>query len=206
MLQKKCALITALLFLSFFLPAQVKKDALAMYRASKFTEAIETCLEEINENPNNLDSYVVLSWALVAAQRYQDAAKWAEQGRTIARYDPRLIEILAEAHYYQGNNEQALRLFQEYISNAPNGSRISSTYAFMGEIYIRQSKYRHADIALSTALELENTNTLWWVRLGYAREKAKEYKPAFEAYSKALELDPNLLDAERGKTRVLSLL
>lgn len=184
--------------------AQTKPDALVLYRAGKYSEAIEVCLSEIQETPRNVESHVVLCWALVAAKRYDDAAIWAAKGRVVSKYDPRLIEIQAEAHYYLGQNDQALRFFQEYISYAPNGTRIAPAYFFMGEIFLRMGKFRHADMSFSAALQLENLNAQWWVRLGYAREMAKEYRYSLEAYNKALELDTTLQDAVRGRDRVLS--
>lgn len=203
---KKATKLYGILFFCISLAsfAQTKLDALVLYKAGQYLQAIEVCLTEIEETPHNIDSYVVLSWALVAAGQYNEANSWAEKGRAIARYDPRLIEIQAEALYYIGNNEQALRLFQDYITNAPNGSRIASVYAFMGEIYLRQSKFRHADISFSTAVELEKSRADWWTRLGYAREMAQEYQASITAYDQALLLDSDLQDAKRGRTRVIS--
>ena len=64
--------------------------------------------------------------------------------------------------------------------------------------------YNHADIALSTALHHSPSVSVWWGRLGYAREMAKDYVYALEAYEMALSLNPNLSDAERGRSRVHS--
>lgn len=202
---------SAALFLFVFLLAagsyaQEKLDALELYRAGRYSESIDVCLAEIAQNGQNLESHVVLCWSLVQAKRYDEADSWAEKGRAISKYDPRIIEIQAEAKYYRGQNEQSLRLFQEYISYAPNGSRIAPVYYFMGELYLRMAKYRHADMAFSAALQLENLNAQWWVRLGYAREMAKDYRFALEAYDKALALNANLQDAVRGKERVTGLL
>lgn len=188
------------------LSGQIKPDALELFRAKRYEESINVCLAEIQENSNNTESYVVLCWALLETKRYEEADKWAETGRTISKYDPRLIEIQAEAKFYRGINDQSLKLFQEYINYAPNGSRISSVYYFMGEIYLRQAKYRHADISFSSALQLESLNAFWWVRLGYAREMAQDYLYSLNAYKKALELDGTLQDAVRGRDRVLKQL
>jgi tetratricopeptide (TPR) repeat protein len=185
---------------------QTKPDALELYRKGDFNTAIDVCIAEIGENPSNTESHVVLCWSLVEAKRYEEAEKWAEKGRVLSKYDPRLIEIQAEAKYFRGINDQALKLFQEYISYAPNGSRIAPTYFFMGEIYIRQAKFRHADIAFSSALQLEGMNAAWWVRLAYAREMAKDYRYSLDAYTKALELNGTLQDAVRGRDRVLKQL
>jgi tetratricopeptide (TPR) repeat protein len=168
----------------------------------RYPQAIDICLREINENPRNTESYVVLCWSLVKNGQYEEAEKWATQGRTMARYDHRLIEIQGEAKYYLGQNAEALALLQEYISLVPGGSRISTVYYLMGEIYLRQGKYRHADIALTTAVRYENLNAAWWTRLGYAREMATEYLSSLDAYDQALKINPVLTDAVRGKSRV----
>lgn len=186
--------------------AQTKEDALVLYRNGQYDQAIEVCLSEIEVTPENVESHVVLCWSLVEAKRYSEANSWAEKGRTLSRYDPRLIQIQAEATYYLGKNDVSLRLFQEYISYAPNGSRISMVYFFMGEIYLRQSRFHHADIAFSAAVQLEPLRSLWWIRLGYAREMASAYRYSLEAYNTALSLDSSLIDAQRGRERVLAKL
>ena len=207
---RKTLCAAAILLLSCVLSAtvfsQTNVDALELYRAGRYAESIDACLAEIKENPQNLESHVVLCWSLVQAKRYDEADSWADKGRAISKYDPRIIEIQAEAKYYRGLNEQSLRLFQEYISYAPNGSRIAPVYYFMGELYLRMARYRHADMAFSAALQLEGLNAQWWVRLGYAREMAKDYRYALEAYNKALSLNANQPDAIRGKDRVTSQL
>lgn len=188
---------------SFSAFAQQKPDALVLYRQGKYNEAASVCEGEIKANPNNLDSYVVLTWALLAAGLYQKAYDISVTGRNVARSDPRLIVSQAEACYYLGRNAEALKLFEDYISYAPNGVKISSSYYFMGELYLRLAKYKHADIALSAAVTLETVNSLWWSRLGYAREQTRDYRYSLEAYNRALTLNKNLTDAQRGKDRVL---
>jgi cytochrome c-type biogenesis protein CcmH/NrfG len=42
----------------------------------------------------------------------------------------------------------------------------------------------------------------WWARLGYARERGGDFQWSLEAYNKALALNPNLVDAVRGRSRV----
>jgi tetratricopeptide (TPR) repeat protein len=202
----KASIALALLFSAASALAQTTPDALVLYREGKYDKAIDACVAELGENPKNVESHVVLCWSLVAAKRYQEATDWAAKGREISKYDPRLIEIDGEAQYFLGQNDLALRLFQEYISYAPNGSRIAPTYYFMGEIYLRLGKFRHADMAFSAAVQLEGQNALWWQRLGYAREMAKDYRFSLEAYKKSLELNSTLQDSIRGRDRVLERL
>lgn len=183
--------------------AQKKEDALVLYREHQYKEAARVCLQEISRTPQNIDSYVVLTWALLADRQYQEAADWIVKGRMISQYDPRLIESHAQALYHLGKNEESLRLFEDYIAYAPNGSKLSDVYYHIGELYLRMAKYLHADIAFSAAVRLDKLNSAWWTRLAYSREQAKEYRAALEAYTTALELNKNSTDAQKGYERVL---
>ncbi len=177
-------------------------DALAEYRLSNFERAIQICRDEIAENPNNLESHVVICWSLLRLNRYEEALRFARAGRALNRFDVRVTQILGEVHYYMGLNNDALQYFQEYANLAPEGQRIDSVYYQMGEIFIRQGRFRHADIALTTAVHWVPGNAGRWVRLAYTRENAGDLNSAIEAYEQALSLNPQLADAQRGLERI----
>jgi len=203
---KKIVLLSSIMVIFsslFMLPifAQNKVDALKLYREKKYSEAIAACEAEISQNPNNMDSYAVLCWSLVRNKQYAEAEQRAIEANKKSPYDVRILEILGEAKFYQGKNTGAMQYFQEYVANAAKGSDIGTAYYFMGEIYIKQKKYQHADIALSMAVRTEPLLDYWWMRLGYARENAGSYESALTAYNKALELNPSQSDATRGKAR-----
>jgi predicted Zn-dependent protease len=143
----------------------------------------------------------VVCWSLISLGRYGEALNYARLGWDISRYDPRIIEILGEIGYYQGRNNDSLQYFQEYINLAPEGGRIDMVYYFIGEIYIRLGRFRHADIALSTAVHYVPGNASWWTRLAYARENAGELQDAVNAYERALALNAQYSDARRGLDR-----
>ena len=180
-----------------------KKDALVLYHNGNYREAIKVCEDELKENPNRVESYVVMCWALVKNKQYAEAKVRATQGLEISPYDLRLIEILGEAQYFLGENKGALQQFEKYVARASeSGSRVGQAYYYMGEIYIRQARYQHADIALSAAVKKEPLLDSWWVRLGYAREMAGNYRLAVEAYDEALRLNSSSVLALRGRERV----
>ena len=193
----------------FFIQASVmfaqtqQKDALVLYHNGKYKESVQVCEEELKENPNRVDSYVVMCWSLVKNKQYAEAEQRATEGLQVSAYDLRLIEILGEARYYLGKNNGAMEQFQKYVANAnDSSSRLGTAYYFMGEIYIRQARYQHADIALSSAVKKEPLYENWWIRLGYAREMAGNYLEALEAYDEALRLNSSSVDASRGRDRV----
>ncbi|GHV45733.1 hypothetical protein AGMMS50268_40480 [Spirochaetia bacterium] len=186
--------------------AQVRPDALQEYRNGNYERAVGICRSEIASNPNNLDSHVVICWSLLRLSRYEEAMTYARLGRNLSRYDPRIIEILGEISYYEGRNNEALQYFQEYINLAPEGQRIDMVYYLLGEIYIRLGRFRHADIALSTAVHWAPENAVWWTRLAYARENVDgrnvgELQEAIRAYERALSLNAQYSDARRGLER-----
>ncbi len=191
-----------LLLLSVVGWAQDKRDALELYKQGKYKEAAEVCREELKEMPNRMDSYTVLGWSLIGLKDYKGALEVADKGLKISRYDNRIIEIKGEALFYLGRTKEALKYFEEYAALAPTGNRIEKVYYFMGECYVLLRQYNNADTAFSTALYLLPNIAVWWSRLGYAREMAKNYKWALEAYNRALSLNPSLDEAVRGKARV----
>ena len=136
--------------------SNLKQDALVLYNNGRYAESIAVCEQEINENPKRVESYVVMCWALVRNKQYSEAEQRALAGLSVSPYDLRLTEVLGEARYYLGKNNGAMEQFQKYVANAPeSGSRVGTAYYFMGEIYIRQARYQHADIALSSAVRKE---------------------------------------------------
>ncbi len=180
-----------------------KPDALKLYREGNYKDAIVVCEQEINNNPNNMDSHAVLCWSLVANKQYAEAEQRATEARKVNQYDVRLMEVLGEAKYYLGKNNEALSMFQRYIaSSTETAARIGTAYYYMGEIYIRQSRFEHADISFTAAVRYEPAHSAhWWTRLGYAREMNSDWQHAIAAYDKALALNSSHYDAIRGKSR-----
>ena len=139
---------------NMFSQTSTKQDALVLYNNGKYREAIKVCEEELVVTPNNVESYVVMCWALVKNRQYAEAEQRAMEGLKLSPYDLRLIEILGEAKYYLGKNTGAMEQFQKYVASAPESSaRVGSAYYFMGEIFIKQARFQHADIALSAAVK-----------------------------------------------------
>ena len=116
---KKIFFLSAVLLFSASLYSQQKPDALKAYNEGRYKEAISICQNEIVQTPRNIDSYVVLCWALLKENRYDEAYSWAASGREVSPYEPRLIEVQGEAMFYKGKNDDALKLFQDYIAYAP---------------------------------------------------------------------------------------
>jgi len=209
-------LLLPLLVLSY-LPtfAQDKPDALKTYRlgrdleamgrtadaGARYDEAVRVCREEITQNATNMDSYTVLTWALLRQKKYTEVIDWGQRGLKINPNDYRVIETLGEAYFFLDNYRESLRYMQKYVDAAPQGERVSVAYFFIGEIYRLQQRFQHADIAYTTAVKLEPGMSLWWYRLATVRESAGENPGAVQAYEQALRLNPSYKEAQQGLER-----
>ena len=201
-LKKGAAVLCLFVFSLAPLFAQTRPDALQAFRDGDFERSIAICRAEIAENSRNLEAHVVICWSLMALGRLDEARNYALAGRNISRYDVRLILILGEIAFFQGRNAEALQLFQDFINLAPDGPRKDRVYYMLGEIYMRLGRFRHADIALTTAVHRVPGNAAWWTRLAYARENAGDLPAAVAAYERAISLNSQLGDAQRGLERV----
>ncbi len=207
MLNFKMCFIVLILLVSTTLFSQGERNALSLWRKGDFESAVEVCIEELEALPKSsfaerMDSYTVLCWSLISLRRYEDVVKYGTEAFEKSSRDWRIVASLGEAHYHLGNNIESLFLLEKYIEFRSSGNKADYVYYLMGHLFLRLEEYNRADVALSMAVFLKPLDAKWWSRLGYAREQAKDYNRAKEAYNKALSINPSLVDAERGKKRV----
>ena len=195
--------------------AQEKADALKLYRTGRsldsagraeeakasYTAAINVCLSELRHNPRNMDSYTVYTWSLFRLHRYRETVAVCNEALKIAS-DVRIIETLGEAHFYLNDYKESLRQMERYIDMAPTGERASVAYFYVGDIYRLTKRYQKDDIAYSAAVHLEPSNSLWWYRLGLAREQAGDKRNARDAFQRALTIRKEYKEAAEGLARL----
>jgi tetratricopeptide (TPR) repeat protein len=213
---KKLFLILTLLLCCSLLTFAQKPDALKLYRDGRnfdaagqtsqakaaFQQSVDVCKQELQQNPRNIESYVVLGWSLLRLENYQETIKISQEALKISPKEYRIIETLAEAYFYIDNYTESLKLFEQYVNGLPNGERCATAYFFVGEIYRLTRKYEHADIAYCMALKKEPSVSLWWYRLGRSREDGGNKAGAKKAYEQAIKIKPNYPDASSGLKRV----
>lgn len=200
-------LVLLLIISGVTLYAQEKRNALTLYRQANYEDAIQVCLDELETLPASSyveirDSYTVLLWSFLGAKRYKDAVEYGLKAYEQSSRDWRIVASIGEAYFHLGNNNQSLFFLEKYIELNPSGDKADYVYYLMGHVFLKTEEYNRADVALSMAVFLRPLEARWWARLGYAREQAKDYQRAKDAYNKALSINPTLVDAERGKERV----
>jgi tetratricopeptide (TPR) repeat protein len=208
-------LIPALLLLRLPAFAQNRTDALLNYRTGRelegrdrmaeaetyYSEAVRICNDEISRNAATRDTYAILTWTLQRQKKYADVITWGERGLRLFADEYRVVETMGEAYFYLGDFNESLRFMQRYTNSVPQGDRTSVAYFFIGEIYRYTRKFRHADVAYSTAVRLEPGVALWWYRLGTVREASGDFSQAVTAYERVLRLNPDHQEASEGLAR-----
>ena len=167
-----------------------------------YNEAIRICTDEVSRNAATRETYTVITWALQRQGKYTDVITWGERGLRLYSNEYRIVETMGEAFFYLGNYNRSLSSMQRYTNALPQGDRVSVAYFFIGEIYRLTQKYRHADIAYTTAVQHEPGHSLWWYRLATVREQVGDKNPALEAYQQAVKINPNYREAREGLARV----
>lgn len=197
-------------------PDGTARSALQIYRTGRdleagnrmdeaeryYAEAVRICMDEISQNAATMDTYAALTWTLRRQRKFAEVISWGEQALRINANDYRIIETMGEAYFYLDDYPRSLNYMQRYVNSLPNGEQTPMAYFFIGEIFRLQKKFRHADIAYTTALQLAPGMSLWWYRLGTVREASGDYVPAVQAYEQALRLSPNYPEASQGLERV----
>jgi tetratricopeptide (TPR) repeat protein len=167
-----------------------------------YHEAIRICQNEVSLNIATGETYTVITWALQRQQKYADVIAWGERGLRLFPDEYRIVETMGEAYFYLDDYDRSLTFMQRYANARPQGERISVAYFFIGEIFRIRQQFLHADIAYTTAVQLEPGLALWWYRLATVRESLGDTSPAIEAYERALKLNPNYQEASAGLARV----
>jgi tetratricopeptide (TPR) repeat protein len=156
-----------------------------------YNEAIRICQDEVSRNAATRDTYTAITWSLQRQRKYADVVIWGERGLRLYSDEYRILETMGEAYFYLNDYDRSLNFMQRYANALPQGERISVAYFFIGEIFRLKQKYRHADIAYTTAVRLEPAIALWWYRLASVRESVGDTAPAIQAYERALQLNPS---------------
>ena len=201
-------LLVSILLLASCLPIgaqNLREKGDALIQSGHFNEARTMGLTALQADSGDTEASIIVCESLLGLGLPDDAANYAAKAWGLHK-DPRLAALLGEAYYDTGRNDDALTWLRYYLAALPEGPRAGLVYYLTGEIYLRLGRYGHADMAIATAIYHSPGNAKWWSRLGWAQEKAGDYRQALKSYESALAIDPRLDDAVIGRQRILARL
>lgn len=208
------------------LTQQIRQKAIAEKVVQNETVSVFEKLKNLFRKPAFLSAFAVLAILVVGISIFiltrQDSAEIAELQTIYQKERPTESRISSFEYAPQitvrGNtetdaNKNKLRLIETKLLEALDKNSTAKNYHALGVFYLTQAKFTDAIQNLEKSLELEKTNAKYYNDLGSAyfelakngekSQKFENFARANEAFSKAVELNPNLLEALFNKSLTL---
>ena len=174
-------------------------------KTGRIRDAVMEAQDILKRDPNNLEAHKLLGRIylrsmgdMTSGTQSQEVLKLAiEQFEQIVRLEPQDVDDrLLLGRLYRLNNDlvKAENEFKTAVKIQPDSEEAVSSLAYL---YNEEGDSKRAVQVLSSVPDDERSGKLY-AALGYTYEQQKDYKQAITAYRKALELDKDNLDSQRG--------
>lgn len=139
--------------------------------------------------PESLTPYFDLAKAQLKLRHYKDAEETLKSILGKAPNDPLALSWAAVANIGAGKTAEAEPLLLKSLTLAPEQAE---TLHNLGLLLVSTGRYEEAIKRLHQSLTLRANNARGWMNLGNAYAKLGDSVHAYEAYKKALAMDPAL--------------
>jgi tetratricopeptide (TPR) repeat protein len=174
-------------------------------KTGRIRDAVLEAQEIVKRDPNNLEARKLLGRIYLrslpdsqaGAQSTEILKHAIEQYEAIVRIEPKNVENhVLLGRLYRLNNEllKAEAEFKTAVGLEPGSEEALTTLAYL---YNEEGDSKHAAEVLKGVPEAQRSAKLYSA-LGYTYEQQKDYKNAIAAYKKAVQSEPDNLDAIRG--------
>ncbi len=159
----------------------------------KAVEEFETSLA-VSQLESEYDTSAAFNVALCAfnAGMYDKAIDYSRIVIASTMASPNIYAIQAESYFQNGKGEQAVAAMEEAVSRFPEDKTV---YTSASSVYLRMGLNEKAGEVLNVALEKWGDDASFQLFMGIAYENDKQYEKAEAAYKKALEINPEYMDA-----------
>lgn len=168
-----------------------------LYEEAAYTQAVEAF--ETSLSVSMLESEydtanLAFNIALCAfnASLYEKAIEYAGVVINSTAANPSIYAIQAESYFQSGKKDEAVNAMNAALARFPEDK---SVYTSASSVFLRIGLNEKAGEVLNTALEKWGDDASFQLFLGIAYENDKEYAKAEAAYKKALEINPEYMDA-----------
>ncbi len=170
------------------------------FRQKRYDEAVTYLRQRIALDPRNDEAYYYVGLSYKELKRYPEALD-------SLRIAAQLAPDKGDRHFWLGilyaqldSTAEARREFQRSVElDSTNKVTASVAYQQLGFYTLLDRDWLGAVRLLEKALALNDRNIQAWVWLGQGYQNAGNRNRALEAYNRALQLDPNQPEAQKGK-------
>ncbi|MDI6716169.1 MAG: tetratricopeptide repeat protein [Actinomycetota bacterium] len=157
----------------------------------------------VKSSPTSVKARIMLSLAYSRAGRYNEAIEEASIAVKLDNNNATAYYALGVARSRAGDTEEAIAALNKCVKlNTGLADVYQQAYYELGEIYMREGKYKDAIKAYYGALSEGPEATYVVIALARAYEKAGETKNAIEQYRSILDYDPTNQEAKDALVRL----
>ncbi|MCM1530908.1 MAG: tetratricopeptide repeat protein [Bacteroides sp.] len=166
------------------------------YEQAAYDQAVtsfETSLA-VSQLESEYDTSAAFNVALCAfnAAQYEKAVDYAKIVIASTMANPNVYAIQAESYFQSGKKDEAVAAMEDAIARFPEDKTV---YTSASSVFLRIGLNEKASEVLNTALEKWGDDASFQLFIGIAYENDKQYEKAEAAYRKALEINPEYMDA-----------
>jgi arylsulfatase A-like enzyme/Tfp pilus assembly protein PilF len=175
----------------------------ALFSMEKYTEALESMQELLNEEPDNPNVVYFLAYMNAQMGRLDEAIAYYKRLYEIQPTSQKVWNNLGVLYNQQGRNKEARECFEKALEQDPYNANACYNVA---SVYSEDGDQERAEEYLKRAVELMPSFSKAYNNLGTLYAQAGKYKEAAEAYKKATSIEPNLGLAHKNCARCFMLL
>lgn len=154
-------------------------------------------------SPTSVKARITLSLAYSRAGRYNDAIEEASVAIKLDGSNATAYYALGVARSRQGDTEEAINAFNKCVKLQTGMADVNQqAYYELGEIYMKERKYKEAVEAYKGALSNGPEATYVVIALARAYEKVGNRQEAITEYRAILDYDPTNQEAKDALTRL----
>lgn len=180
-----------------------------LYVSGLYNEAIKLAEERRKINSSIVDDYLVVGWCYIRLGNYRSTVNISLQGLRYQANNIWLLQNLINGYFYLKEYDNLISSIERYLKNSNNNDTfLPRAYYYLGIGYFNTKAYNKADISLSITKNIAKKNNYdpkeidILILLAEVKELLGDYKKAYEYFSIAKNLSPNLDRAINGLNRV----
>lgn len=167
-----------------------------------FEAAINYFRKIIELKPDNWDAYLHLGLAYEGLDNYEQAIFYLKRAVAVNQFLAEAYWIMGRIYLKIGNYGLAMKNYEKAVEIAPNNTRYLNSLA---KLYFTLDKNAQAIRTLQLAID-NNPNSKWsYYYLGQCLEKEYQFDIAIEQYEKAINIDPQFVEAKLALAKLYQL-
>lgn len=186
--------------------------AFPMVLPGLFYDSVHTYQKTLEIDPKNMNALVGIASSLTALERYDEAIQYYKEALSVDPDNNNAKNGLINLWIKLGNEELKFFYFDTAIPFFDNALEIDPTHlnallskagAYTEWGKSKEIHYVTAENMYAEILEIYPNNTQTMVGMGYVLNEQLKFEEALSYYERALEIDPDHFNAQRGKSLAL---